>query len=138
MLLSVSSVFAPKTLARTVEYAMSVPKINWKTTTMTAISKLRIRGPYRPGWENSWPYHINVNVPRPVSTEDVKLNATTVARGPRTNRPNTNHTTTVQTVFSSVDRRKGHFTTGSPSGSRHPPTTYFERFDSSGRHWAQS
>src|SRR2546426_358745 len=44
---------------------MSVPNSNWKTTTMTAISKLRMSGPYRPGWEKSWPYHVSVKVPPP-------------------------------------------------------------------------
>src|SRR5437899_564352 len=75
---------------------------------MTAISKLRMRGPYRPGWEKSWPYHFSVKVPVPLRTDEVKLKAKTVARGPRTNRPNRNQTTMVQRVFSNVVRRKGH------------------------------
>src|SRR5437867_11718616 len=108
MLLSVSSVFAPTILSRTVEYAMSVPNINWKTTTMTAISKLRMRGPYRPGWENSWPYHFSVKVPVPLRTDEVKLKAKTVAKGPKTNRPNRNQTLTVQVARSSVESRNGH------------------------------
>src|SRR6266571_6294144 len=87
---------------------MSVPNINWKTTTMTAISKLRMSGPYRPGWEKSWPYHFSVKVPVPLRTDDVKLKAKTVARGPSTNRPNRNQTMTVQMVRSSVVRRNGH------------------------------
>src|SRR5256885_6863496 len=108
MLLRVSSVRAPKTFSRTVEKAMSVPNINWNTTTMTAISKLRMSGPYRPGWEKSWPYHFSVKVPVPLRTDDVKLKAKTVARGPSTNRPNRNQTMTVQMVRSSVVRRNGH------------------------------
>src|SRR5256712_2091879 len=115
MLLSVSSVFAPKTLARTVEYAMMLPNLSWKTTTMTAISKLRMRGPYRPGWENSCPFQRSVNVPVPLRTDEVKLKAKTVASGPSTNRPNTNQTMTVQSVFSNVVRRNGHL---SPIPSR--------------------
>src|SRR2546427_8155725 len=87
---------------------MSVPNTNWKTTTMTAISKLRMSGPYRPGWEKSWPYHFSVKVPVPLSTDDVKLKAKTVANGPSTNRPNRNQTMTVQMVRSSAVRRKGH------------------------------
>src|SRR5256712_8265984 len=87
---------------------MSVPNTNWKTTTMTAISKLRMSGPYRPGWEKSWPYHFSVKVPVPLSTDDVKLKAKTVANGPSTNRPNRNQTMTVQMVHSCAVRRKGH------------------------------
>src|SRR2546425_1836057 len=87
---------------------MSVPNTNWKTTTMTAISKLRMSGPYRPGWEKSWPYHFSVKVPVPLSTDDVKLKAKTVANGPSTNRPNRNQTMTVLMVRSSAVRRKGH------------------------------
>src|SRR3989442_13591949 len=108
MLLSVSSVFAPKTLARTVEYAMSVPNINWKTTTMTAISKLRMRGPYRPGWEDSCPYHRGVNVPVPLKPDEARLKAKPDAGGPRKNGPNANQPLLVQTVFSNVERRNGH------------------------------
>src|SRR2546426_9603992 len=124
MLLSVSSVFAPKIFARTVEYAIIVPNINWKTTTMTAISKLRMSGPYRPGWEKSWPYHFKVKVPVPLRTDDVKLKAKTVARGPRTNRPNKNQTMTVQRVLSRVARRNGNRTIGlspTPRKSRSSP-----------------
>src|SRR2546425_10213549 len=112
---------------------MRVPNINWNTTTMTAISKLRMSGPYRPGWENSWPYHFNVNVPVPLRTDDVKLNAKTVARGPRTNTPNRNQTTTVQRVLSNVARGNGNLTIGlsPPLENRgYPPTTYFGNADS--------
>src|SRR5712692_270199 len=110
-----------------------VPNINWKTTTMTAISKLRMSGPYRPGWENSWPYQVSVKVPVPLSTDEVKLKAKTVAKGPRTNRPNRNQTMTVQTVLSNVARWNGHFTMGlSPplENPGHPPTTYLGSADS--------
>src|SRR5436309_13006673 len=87
---------------------MSVPNINWNTTTMTAISKLRMRGPYRPGWEKSWPYHFSVKVTVPLRTDDVKLKAKTVARGASTNRPKRKQTMTVKEVRSSVARRHGH------------------------------
>src|SRR2546426_1693784 len=101
---------------------MSVPNSNWKTTTMTAISKLRMSGPYRPGWEKSWPYHVSVKVPLPLRTDDVKLKAKTVARGPSTNRPNKNQTVTVQIVRSSVVRRNGHLIRiPSPRESRSSP-----------------
>src|SRR6266852_7462173 len=120
---------------------MIVPNINWKTTTMTAISKLRMRGPYSPGWENSWAYHVSVNVPRPLRTDEVKLKAKTVAKGPRTKRPNRNHTMTVQMVLSRVARRKGQIAMGlsAPLENRdHPPTTYFGKADSRVDHWDQS
>src|SRR5437867_12318725 len=87
---------------------MSVPNSNWKTTTMTAISKLRMSGPYRPGWEKSWPYHVSVKLPLPLRPDDAKLKAKTVARGPSTNRPNKNQTLTVQIVPSTVVRPNGH------------------------------
>src|SRR6266571_1818389 len=112
---------------------MIVPNINWKTTTMTAISKLRMSGPYSPGWVNSWAYHVSVNVPCPLRTDEVKLKAKTVANGPRTKRPNRNQTTTVQTVLSKVAPRKGQIAIGlfAPLEHRgHPPTTYFGNADS--------
>src|SRR5207247_10432284 len=93
---------------------MSVPNSNWKTTTMTGISKLRMSGPYRPGWEKSWPYHVSVKVPLPLRTDDVKLKAKTVARGPSTNRPDKNQTTTDQNARSSGQPRN-HQLNANPS-----------------------
>ena len=132
MLLKVSSALAAKMRFRTVEYATSVPKNSWKATTMIATSNVRMSGPYKPGWLNNWPYHVNVNVPVPLNTDDVKLNATTVSNGPSTKSPNRNQTRIVHTVRSSVVRENGHFSTEpSPPSALHPPITYFGRSFSS-------
>src|SRR5467141_3381052 len=81
---------------------------------MIATSKLRRSGPYRPGWVKSWLYQANVKVPVLRNTLGVKLNATTVASGPRTNKPNKNHTKIVQRMLSKLGRRHFHFTASPP------------------------
>src|SRR6267143_2054066 len=90
---------------------------------MIATSKLRRSGPYRPGWVRSWLYQANVKVPVLRNTLGVKLKATTVASGPRTNKPNKNQTNIVQRMLSRLGRRHFHFTATSPptaSGSSSP------------------
>src|SRR5207247_5521571 len=97
-------ILAPEIWRRPVPYAIRVPRASCTRTKMIAISKLRRSGVRRPGSVNRRMYHAPVATVLPPNTDDEKLKATTVRRGPITIRTKSAHERAVRKILDTVGR----------------------------------